>query len=96
MATQEGLATRDNQGRINFFDWVQVLRRWSNDYGFMRNNQVTRRIAPRGIPALIERLSSSEESERYAVTDSLAAAEWAPYAPARLAMVSDPKKLSTQ
>ncbi|MCQ3807491.1 MAG: hypothetical protein OXB92_01760 [Acidimicrobiaceae bacterium] len=95
---REGLATRDDRGRINVFDWVQVLRRWSNDYGFMRNNEVTRWIAPRGIPALMERISSSEESERYAMTGSLAAAEWAPYAPARLAMiyVSDPKKLSTQ
>ena len=95
---REGLVTRDDRGRINVLDWVQVLRRWSNDYGFMRSNQVTRWIAPRGIPALMERISSSEVSERYAVTGSLAAAEWAPYAPARLAMiyVSDPKKLSTQ
>ena len=95
---REGLVTRDDRGRINVFDWVQVLRRWSNDYGFTRNNEVTRWIAPRGIPALMERLSSSEESERYAVTGSLAAAEWAPYAPARLAMVyvADSRKLSAQ
>ena len=94
----EGLVRRDDRGRISFPDWIQVLRRWSHDYGFMPTNQVTRWIAPRGIPAFMERIASSEESERYAVSGSLAAAEWAPYAPARLALiyVADPTKLSTQ
>ena len=93
----EDLLTRDDRGRISVLDWIQVLRRWSHDYGFMRTNQVTRWIAPRGIPAFMERISS-EESERYAVTGSLAAAEWAPYAPARLAMiyVADSRNLSAQ
>src|SRR5690606_23655027 len=68
-------------------DWSQVLRRWSDDYGFIRTNQVTRWIAPRGLPGLLERIASTGEAIRYAVSGTLAAAEWAAYAPPRLAMI---------
>lgn len=84
---REGMASRDADGRVAVTDWAQVLRRWSDDYGFIRTNQVTRWIAPRGLPALLERLASTGESARYAVSGTIAAAEWAAYAPARLAMV---------
>ncbi len=82
----EELMTRDEQGRVVVPDWVPLLRRWSGDYGFMRSNRVTRWIAPRGLKALADRVSMSSETD-YAVTGTLAAAEWAPYAPARLAMI---------
>lgn len=84
---REGIASRDADGRVTVSDWVQVLRRWSDDYGFVRNNQVTRWIAPRGLPALLDRIASTDASTRYAVSGSIAAAEWAAYAPARLAMI---------
>ena len=84
---REGMATRDENGLIFITDWVQVLRRWSDDYGFVRSNRVTRWIAPRGLPHLIARISSTDARIRYAVTGTLAAAEWAAYAPARLAMI---------
>ena len=84
---REGMATRDDFGRVSVADWTQVLRRWRDDYGFVRTNQVTRWIAPRGLPALMERIGSSDDSVRYAVSGTLAAAQWAAYAPARLAMV---------
>ena len=84
---REGMATRDDHGRVSVADWAQVLRRWSDDYGFLQTNSVTRWIAPRGLPALMERICSSDDSVRYAVSGSLAAAEWAAYAPARLAMI---------
>lgn len=84
---REGMATRDVDGRVSVPDWAPVLRRWSDDYGFVRSNQVTRWIAPRGLSDLMERLASSGGTTRYAVTGTIAAAEWAAYAPSRLAMV---------
>ena len=84
---REGMATRDSNGRVSVPDWAQLLRRWSDDYGFVRNNQVTRWIAPRGLDDLTKRLASSAKSIRYVVTGTIAAAEWAAYAPARLGMV---------
>lgn len=84
---REGMATRDDDGLVDVPDWAQILRRWSDDYGFVRTNQVTRWIAPRGLPGLLEQIASTEEGSRYAVTGTIAAAEWAAYAPARLAMI---------
>ncbi|MCB1256176.1 MAG: hypothetical protein KDB26_03675 [Microthrixaceae bacterium] len=84
---REGLVTRDSDGRVDVDDWAGILRRWSDDYGFSRTNQVTRWIAPRGLPALRERLASGRDSTRYAVSGTIAAAEWAAHAPARVAMI---------
>ena len=84
---REGMATRDGDGRIDVADWAQLLRRWSDDYGFVRSNQVTRWIAPRGLPALIDRVASSSATVRYGMSGTIAAAEWAAYAPARLATI---------
>ncbi|MEU8277695.1 hypothetical protein ACFYOK_13980 [Microbispora bryophytorum] len=81
----EGLATRNSSGAVIVPDWVALLRRWSEDYGFVRNNRVTRWIAPRGLSNLLQRAAGSPV--RYAVTGTLAAATWAPYAPARSAMI---------
>jgi hypothetical protein len=84
---REGLVTRNANGLVSAPDWVQLLRRWSDDYGFVRNSRVTRWIAPRGVPELTKRIAMNPAGTRYVVTGSLAAAEWAAYAPARLAMV---------
>ena len=84
---REGMAARDEKGRVSVSDWTKVLRRWSDDYGFLRTNQVTSWLAPRGLAALMESVCSTDDSARYAVSGTLAAAEWAPYAPARLAMI---------
>ncbi|GAA2420508.1 hypothetical protein GCM10010191_34680 [Actinomadura vinacea] len=81
----EGLVTRGGSGAVTVPDWAALLRRWSKDYGFVRNGHVTRWIAPRGLPDLVSR--AGESSVRYAVTGTLAAAEWAPHAPARSAMI---------
>jgi hypothetical protein len=81
----EDLATRDDSGAVIVPDWAALLRRWSGDYGFVRNNRVTRWIAPRGLSDLVKRAAGSPV--RYAVTGTLAAAEWAAYAPARSAMI---------
>jgi len=84
---REGMVSRGADGRVTVSDWSQLLRQWSDDYGFFRTNQVTRWIAPCGLPALLDQLASTEESTRYAVSGTIAAAEWAAYAPARLAMI---------
>lgn len=84
---REGMATRDEGGLVIVPDWAQVLRRWSDDYGFVRNNRVSRWIAPRGLADLTKRMGSAAAPTRYAVSGSQAAAQWAAYAPARLAMV---------
>ncbi|MFI6451425.1 hypothetical protein ACIBF6_07690 [Streptosporangium amethystogenes] len=81
----EDLVARDDSGAVTVPDWVALLRRWSDDYGFVRNNHVTRWIAPRGLSDLVKRAAGSPV--RYAVTGTLAAAEWAAYAPARSAMI---------
>ncbi|MER5419688.1 hypothetical protein [Streptosporangium roseum] len=81
----ENLATRNNAGAVAIPNWVALLRRWSEDYGFVRNSRVTRWLAPRGLPNLVERGAGS--AVQYAVTGTLAAVEWASYAPARSAMI---------
>ena len=84
---REGLVVRDANGLIEVRDWVEVVRRWSRDYEFARTNQVTRWIAPRGLGDLTSRLAANAAGLRYAMTGSLAAQQWAAYAPARLAMI---------
>ncbi|GII63199.1 hypothetical protein Skr01_32840 [Sphaerisporangium krabiense] len=81
----EDLVTRSSSGAVTAPDWVALLRRWSEDYGFVRNSHVTRWIAPRGLSSLVQRASGSPT--QYAATGTLAAANWAPYAPARSAMI---------
>ncbi|RBQ22187.1 hypothetical protein DP939_03375 [Spongiactinospora rosea] len=81
----ESLATRNSSGAVVVPDWIALLRRWSEDYGFVRSSRVTRWIAPRGLPDLVRR--AADNPTQYAMTGTLAAANWAPYAPARSAMI---------
>lgn len=67
-------------------DWPTLLRRWSRDYSFFRNNRTSSYIEPRGLDTLQSKAANSQYSQ-YAITGSIAAAQWAPYAPARAAMV---------
>lgn len=82
----EELATRDAQGLFEIADWQAVLQRWSRDYQFLHTNVVTRWIAPRGIKSFLDQVRDSP-IYGYALTGSIAAEAWAPYAPARSAMV---------
>lgn len=84
---REDLVARDAEGEIATADWARLLRRWSNDYGFLPSNAVSRWIAPRGLARLREMLASAANETRYVVTGSMAAADWAPYAPARTALI---------
>src|SRR5690606_10944300 len=63
----------------------RLLRDWAVDYA-QSPVSIQTFIAPRGIPSLRAR-ARDIEGLRYAVTGSLAAEEWAPYAPTRLARI---------
>lgn len=83
---QEALVTRGARGVVEQVRWRQLLERWSEDYGFQRDNTVSRYLQPRGLPALLTGLAATP-GLRYAVTGSLAAQQWANYADPRLATV---------
>ncbi len=79
------LVKRDPRGGITEVDWAGTVRRWTQDYDVQVNNDLTAWLAPRGLDSLKDALRSS--GLRYALTGSLAANEFAPYAPARLGML---------
>lgn len=82
----EALTVRDVEGRIEVPHWTALLRRWSQDYQFVHTNTVSRWIAPRGLDNLLSQIQHGEEDD-YAITGTIAAAEYAAYAPARNAMI---------
>jgi hypothetical protein len=82
---EEGLAEKTGTDYV-LEDWPKLLRRWSRDYSFFRNNRTSSYIEPRGLETLQRKAADSQYS-RYAITGTIAAAQWAPYAPARAAMV---------
>lgn len=81
----EGIITRDPRGPVTEVDWLRLIHRWVEDYGFARTNTTWAFLEPRGLPALLEKLKRTQL--RYALTGSLAAAEIAPVAASRLASV---------
>jgi len=83
----EALITRGERGLVTEVRWRALLERWSRDYSFQRDNTVAQYLQPRGVPALLAGLPGLGDRMDYAVTGSLAAQQWAPYAPARLATV---------
>lgn len=66
-------------------DWQRLLREWAADY-VLPSGSTQAFIAPRGIDSLRTRAANAD-GFRYAVTGSLAAVEWAPYAPTKLARI---------
>ncbi|MGV8972962.1 MAG: hypothetical protein ACOH10_11625 [Rhodoglobus sp.] len=82
----EELVKRDPRGAVTVPSWRPLLERWSRDYGFLRSNTVRTYIEPRGLPKFLEKIASTD-GIAYAITGSVAASEWAPYAPARAAMI---------
>ncbi len=82
---EEGLVEKVGKN-YELMDWPSLLRQWSRDYSFVRTNRTSTYIEPRGLEALEAKAAKSEYSN-YAITGTLAAALWAPYAPARTAMV---------
>lgn len=83
---QEGLVERSEDKAVTVPDWKRLLEAWSVDAPFLSVNRTGRFIDPRGTNALVERIAS-DQVLRYAVTGTLAASNWAPYAPARAAYI---------
>lgn len=82
---QEDLVQREGRGTVIDVTWAALLRRWTQDYAFTRSNRVRSYLEPRGIDALLRKMTTIDS--RYAVTGSLAAARIAPIAPPRLATI---------
>ena len=82
---EEGLVSKSGS-EYSTPDWARLLRSWSRDNAFFSTNRTYTYIEPRGIPQLLEKVADSEYGP-YAVTGSVAAVEWAPYAPARAATI---------
>lgn len=81
----EALVERDSRGGVGDVDWEGTIRRWAQDYDVQETNDASNWLLPRGLNSLGDSLRSLPT--RYALTGSLAAQEFAPYAPARLAMI---------
>ena len=82
---REALLTRDSAGRVLDVKWLELIGRWTEDYGLTKSNRVRTFLEPRGLDALLQKLSGVRWS--YAVTGSLAAMRVAPIAPPRLAVI---------
>ncbi len=83
--TREALVTRDESGAIADVLWPELLGRWAADYDLTKRRRSFSLLAPRGLDALRSPLEGVDE--RYAISGSMAAALWAPYAEPRLALV---------
>lgn len=84
---EEGLVERRGT-QVVVPEWQPLLRRWSRDYELVASNRTTTWLAARGLDRFL--LHVAESDIEYTVTGTLAAAEWAPYAPARSAMIYVP------
>lgn len=92
----EGLLTRAERGPITEVNWPELLRRWSNEARYLDTSTTRGFLEPRGIDRLVEELGTQTSSQRYAVSASLAAQPYAPYAEARFALIytEDPVMLA--
>jgi hypothetical protein len=86
--SREALVERDDAGAVVGVDWPGLLERWAADYDLVRRRRAVRLLAPRGLDGVEDALRASDG--QYAVSGSLAAARWAPYAEARLALIYSP------
>ena len=85
---EQGLLTREEGGKITDVRWRDLLERWSRDSDFANMPGMTTCLAPRGLSGLVNELANlRERAGRFALTGSLAAAKWEPYAPAKSAMI---------
>lgn len=81
-----GALAHEPRGPIRNVDWRQVLEFWARDYSFLHDNDVRRYVAPRGVDGLAAQLAKRADTD-YVITGSLAAQQYAPYAPARAGMI---------
>ena len=82
---REALVERDASGAIVGCDWPALLERWAADYDLVKRRRVVRLLAPRGVESIEDDLRTWKN--QYAISGSMAAARWAPFAEARLALI---------
>lgn len=79
---REAIVTRV-RGAVSAVDWQAAIRRWAEDYDQTGSNAPTTALEPRGLRALEKKLRAT--NFLYAATGALAAQQFDPVAPARLA-----------
>ena len=77
---REALIDRDPRGPVRSVDVAALLRRWAQSYDVFKTNNATAFLAPSGLPASLERISSAEDLGRVVLTGSFAAVRRAPVA----------------
>lgn len=82
---REELVVKEDK-RYRVTDWERLLRAWSADASFQTTTRVMAFIEPRGVDYFLGKLTQ-ETKFPVAVTGSMAAKEWATYAPAKAAYV---------
>lgn len=82
---REDLVSKDGD-LYSVTDWERLLREWSADAAFQDTTRVMAFIEPRGVDYYLAKLTD-ESGSPVAVTGSVAAKEWASYAPAKAAFV---------
>ncbi|WP_166832971.1 helix-turn-helix domain-containing protein [Kocuria sp. JC486] len=82
---REGLVVK-KLTRYRVTDWERLLRAWSADAAFQTTTRTMAFIEPRGVESFLRNLAE-DSTFPVAVTGSMAAREWATYAPAKAAYV---------
>ena len=85
LLAREGLVTREPSRAVTAIDWERTIRRWAQDYDFARSNETATFLEPRGLGAIVSKLSDTKWT--YAATGALGAQRFAPIAPARQAAI---------
>lgn len=82
---REELVVKEDK-RYRVTEWERLLRAWSADASFQTTTRVMAFIEPRGVDYFLGKVAK-ESKFPVAVTGSMAAKEWATYAPAKAAYV---------
>lgn len=82
---REDLVVKEDK-RYRVTDWERLLRTWSADAAFQTTNRVMTYIEPRGVDNFLAKVAAGPKFP-IAVTGSIAAKEWATYAPAKAVYV---------
>ncbi|MDQ3157683.1 MAG: hypothetical protein M3Q98_13325 [Actinomycetota bacterium] len=82
---REDLVVKEDK-RYRVTDWERLLRSWSADAAFQSTTRVMAFIEPRGVEAFLSKVAK-ESIIPAAVTGSIAAKQWATYAPAKAVYV---------
>jgi|GEM_PF-1992075 len=85
-----GIIERSWRGLVTSCDWAKLLDLWSDSYGVLSSNRIRSFIAPRGLDEVMSKLKSVQELD-YALTGTLAAANYEAYAAGYTAIVYTPQ-----